>query len=462
MTSARSLATLLVLAMTTSCAGQPWRLWRPTIQAVAPDVQPPAYEIGQLDNGLTLLVASMPEQPVVSVRITARAGALAERLGPEGVAPLTYRTMAYARPNDVRTSEMRGEFGLHGASFEVTVAPKHAADGVQSMLTWARAPSWSEAAFMHARQSSRDSADDDNANPQAQGELELRRLVFGESHPYARRLGGSPRSLDMIGLHDVRAFHARHVAPQALALVVSGPVTLRDVKTWTATVGDWAASDRAAPSPLPALELRKREHVVVVPKAGATQATILTGRAWRASSARDEVVMSLADRLLAGIAQYELRQKQGATYGAGYAMDGDQMPYMLTFATSVRADATADAIYRLLETRDVRDTVWQRTSNDWKGGLLIGGLHNELHRTATAGGMSRAMSEIFLRRLRPDHFAQRVAAFHHVRYEPIAAAVHFIERELQPGLMQIVVVGDPNIVGPQLDRLDLSYEIADG
>jgi zinc protease len=154
----------------------------------------------------------------------------------------------------------------------------------------------------------------------------LMTLLYGTDHPYARPARGTVPSLEAIRRDDLVAFHARHLVPGALRVVVAGDI---DPSIATAEVArlldDWQ-SPPPAPDIVPAPPAFAGRRVAVIPMPGKAQSDISYGfTAVRRLDPRYYACWLLNNVLgqfgLGGRLADNIRERQGMAYYAFSAFD---------------------------------------------------------------------------------------------------------------------------------------------
>ena len=193
----------------------------------------------------------------------------------------------------------------------------------------------------------------DEDNPASVSMETLMRTLYGELHPYGRRMRGSIETVERIAVADLQQFHRSRFAPQSMSLALVGDVeTERAVDATASVFGEWRA---AAP---PALEFAavapaRERRVHVVPMMNKAQADIAYGfPTIRRSDPRYYAYWLMNNILgqyaLGGRLGDSIRERQGMAYYTFSSLDASLAPGPLI----VRAGVSAANVERAVASID--------------------------------------------------------------------------------------------------------------
>ncbi len=332
--------------------------------------------------------------------------------------------------------------GLDGALLSVEVPTEHAPAALAALLAAVRRPLTDpdELADLAAElTSARARARDD---PGQLALAALRHVAYPPGHPYRRsELSGETWSIEQ-----VRELRTRALGPAAIAVIVAGEADDASLTAvLTAGLAGWSTPVRI-PEPPPVLAAPQRAvHLLARP--GLAQAVIALGRP---ADGGDDLPGRVATLLVQSILYERLRGDMASTYSVSVGHDLARGPGLLTLRTQVdrgAVGATLTAIHDTLAAlrRDlVAPAVVTRV-------CALERLEPMFARQTNTGLLLAAARLHWL--ARPQGHDERDAAR---PCDTLAAAVAPIfRRDFDPARLQIVVVGDPAIVTPQLVGLGL-------
>jgi predicted Zn-dependent peptidase len=440
-----------------------WRTQMPA-PGKSPDLVLPTFEEAKLDNGLTVIVNSRRELPLVYLGVAFANGSAQDPAGQDGLAELTYK-MLLEGAGGKDTIALDNAFADLGVSPSVAVQPDGAVIGVR-VLTRNADPALALLADV-ARKPTFAQKDFDRRKKQQLADL-VRRMgtpwflaqqvyletVFGPDHPYGHMQGGVPATVEKISLQDVRRFYQKNAGPKAVALLVVGDVTKQQAVDWAKKYfGDWKGEAVMPPAP-PVPAAPPRDTVRVVHKPGLEQTFVMAGRPGIALGHPDEYALDLATTVFGGFfgsrLNMNLREAKGYTYGAGASSDARFGVGPITTYSSVRADVTGPAVAEFV--RELTDLKSRPITSKELEAAREGLIRSFPGYFETVEGVGASAAAIFQKRRPMDEFARQVAGLE----KTTAAEVQRVaEAYLNPAAMQFILVGDPEVIQQQVAPLNL-------
>ena len=187
-----------------------------------------------LDNGAVVIVHEAAATPAVAINATFWAGSQYEPDPLVGLAYLTGRVID--RGTELRDADViAGELDQRGVSLRIgttrhtmtvscTCLSEDFEDVVAILIDIARRPTFPEEELTKRRAEAITAVRQDEDNPAVCAVEALSELLYGAAHPYGRRAKGSLETLHRIERPAIAAFHAEHIRPSMLSLVVVGDV----------------------------------------------------------------------------------------------------------------------------------------------------------------------------------------------------------------------------------------------
>jgi zinc protease len=235
-----------------------------------------------LDNGAVVIVQETAATPAVSINATFLVGSLYEPDPLTGLAYLTARVLdrgterrsadAIAGELDHRGVSLRISATRHTMMLSCTCLAEDFEDVLSIVMDVARRPTFPEEELAKRRAESITALRQDEDNPAVCAVEMLSELLYGPAHPYGRRAKGSVETLERIDRGTMAAFHARHVRPAVLSLVVVGDVdAARAIDDAAVEIDGWtgAAAGPVVVPPPAALAVRRKRTIDMPGKAQA-------------------------------------------------------------------------------------------------------------------------------------------------------------------------------------------------
>jgi predicted Zn-dependent peptidase len=319
----------------------------------------PPLERLALSNGVSVLLVSMHEVPVVEVTLVVRAGATSDPAGREGLAAMTADMLdegaagkdALALADAI---EFLGATIGSGASYDAStvtlrVAVARLEDALALMADVALRPDFPEAELRRLRKEALTDLLQARDEPGAIASRAILQAVFGPGHRYGKSRAGDAAQIASFTVADLRSFHAARYAPGAASLVVVGDVTAAVLPTLEKAFGSWKASAAApAPPAVPAPRQLAARSVWLVDKKDAAQSSLRLGRigpAWPDPAyAPNQVMNTLLGGSYTSRLNDNLREQHGYAYGASSGFRRNLAGGLFFVGTDVQTDKTGPAV----------------------------------------------------------------------------------------------------------------------
>jgi predicted Zn-dependent peptidase len=430
----------------------------------SPELVLPTFEETRLDNGLTVLVASRRQLPLVYVGVAFASGGAVDPAGQGGLAELSYKMLLEGAGgrDTIALDNAFADLGVSpslavsqdGAFVGVRVLTRNADPALALLSDVVRKPTFSPKDFERRKKQQLADLVRNLGNPRFLAQQAYLKAVFGDAHPYGHPVGGVPSSVEKLTLGDVKRFYQKNVGPKAAALVVAGDVTQEQAVEWARKYfGDWKG--QAVPPPVPpAPPAPPREQLHVVYKPGLEQTFIMVGRPGLAMGHADDHALELATTVFGGFfgsrLNMNLREAKGYTYGAGASSDPRLGVGPLTLYSAVRADVTGPALGEFIkELNDIKSRPINVKELEPAREGLIRSFPGSFE---TVDGLGSNVAQLFFKRRPMNEFARQVAGLE--KATP-AEVQRVAEAYLNPDTMQIILVGDPDVIQKQVGPMNL-------
>jgi zinc protease len=429
-----------------------------------PDLVLPKFEQAKLDNGLTVLVSTRKELPLMFVGMAFASGGSQDAKGKGGLADLTYK-MLVEGAGGKDSQALDQAFQDLGVSPSVSVDPdgafigvrvlKRNADAALALLTdVVRKPNFAQKDFDRRKKLQLAELVRAMGSPGFLAQQAYLDTVFGAEHPYGHPVSGLPATVEAVTLQDVKGFYQKNVGPRAAALVITGDVTLDEaVALAKKSFGDWKGN-AAPPAVPPTPAAPQRQQLVYVAKPGLDQTVMVLGRPGVAAGHPDEHALQLAMTVFGGFfgsrLNMNLREDKGYSYGAGASIDPRLGVGPLTASSAVRANVTGPALTEFFhEMKGIRERpITEKELAAAREGL-IRAIPGEFE---SVEGLGSSAAQLFWLRLPMDEYARTVEGLE--KATP-AEVQRVAEAYLGPDAMQVVLVGDPEVIQQQVAPLEL-------
>jgi len=292
----------------------------------------------RLDSGVVVLAKETRKTPAVSMNLAVRAGSICDPVDAPGATNLLARVIDRGTASR-SAEEIAEEIDSRGISLSINVT-RHLFSIVCTCLARdfeailallgdiLMAPTIPERELATRKGEVVTAIRQDDDNPGVRAVEGLMAMLYGEHHPYGRRMKGSVEVVERITRETLLRLHAERFAPTQLTAVVVGDVELPRVLDAAGRVfGGWRAP---VPSPIPLAPVppsasRRRQ---VFPMMNKAQADIAYGfttitRADPAYYAFWLMNVALGQYALGGRLGDSIRERQGMAYYVSSQLDAN-------------------------------------------------------------------------------------------------------------------------------------------
>lgn len=438
-----------------------------------PDLDFPAVERARLSNGVEVVYAHSDTVPVTRVAVEFDAGYGADRADRLGAHSLMLNLMEEGTTSRNATQLAEEEEAL-GASINVGASMDRSSATLTAVTTnlrpslalladVVRNPAFAPGEVERLRAQRLATIASERTSPNAIAARALPPLLYGPESPYGRPLSGNGDEASIAALtrDDILSEHRTWIRPDNATVFVVSDLPLSEVTAeLDRAFGDWRAPDapRGAKSFGPAVA-PGQGRIVLIDRPQSPQSLIYGGVLLPLSGTDDLLTLNTANTILGtdflSRINADLRETKGWSYGVRGVVNQleHQTPYFIS--APVQANRTGESIAALLEQynafltdRGVTPEELERTVNG-NTRSLAGGFETSFQLLNALRG--NALYQ------RPDDYYETVAS--RTRALTAADLDAAARAAINPGGIVWVVVGDADVVRPQLDALGLPVEV---
>jgi len=444
---------------------------RPPAAGQIRDFDFPAVERRALSNGLDLRVARMNRLPMVSVNLFMRSGEHALSEENAGLSVLTADALEggtkrrdgseLAEALERIGARVSASGGWEGTNVGLSCLADRLPEALGILAEAVLEPGFPQDEVERAREQQLAGIRQREMDPASIASNAAPRRYFAVGVPYARPLAGTTESISAMSHDDLRGYADTTYRPGRGGLVVAGDVDISEVEKMVEDrVGSWTGAPAVVGDFEVAPATRERSlHIVHRP--GSVQSEIRVGHVGVARSTPDYYALSIANMVLGGMftsrLNLNLREKNGFTYGVRSGFISRSRPGPFQVSTAVGNDVTAPAVREIMaelvaiaEGGPTDDEV--AAARDYAAGVF--GLQFE-----TAGQVASRVTQLMVYGLPDTYFQDYRDNIRGVTTVDVAEAA---SRHIRPSEVQIVVVGDADVIGPPIEALGLGVvEVAE-
>ena len=437
---------------------------RPPARGTFEDFDFPRVERRRLPTGLDLRVAELRRLPVVSLNLFMRASESALSPGNAGLALATADAIeggtkkrsgsALAEALEGIGARISTSAGWEGTSLALSCLADRLPEALGIVAEAILAPSFPDEEVERVREQQLAAIRQRVMDPASLASDAAMERYYADGVPYGRRVQGTPESVSGITSADMLGWADANYRPRHGGLVVAGDVDPDEVEAMVLEhFGAWTGE----PANLSDFEARPRtreRRVHIVHRPGSVQSEIRIGHVGTTRTDPDYYALSIANRVMGGMftsrLNLNLREEHGFTYGVRSRFTLRTSPGPFQVSTAVGNDVTAAAVREIMRelTRMAEEGPTEEeveAARDYAAGIF--GLQLE-----TAGQIATRVSQLVVYGLPDDHFDRYRER---VRSVERASAADAAARHIRPVEAQVVLVGDADVIRPEVEALDL-------
>lgn len=437
---------------------------RPPARGTFEDFDFPPVDRRALPTGLDLRVAELRRLPVVSLNLFMRASESALSSKNAGLAVVAADTLeggTKKRSGSDLAEALEGigarvstSAGWEGTSVSLSCLADRLPEALGIVAEAVLEPSFPDDEVRRVLSQQLAAIRQREMDPGSLATDQAQRRYFAPEVPYARRVHGTTESVGAMGRSDMLGYAEANYRPGRGGLVVAGDVDPGEVEAMVRdSFGAWTG-DPANEADFRVEPASRERRVHIVHRPGSVQTEIRIGHVGARRSDPDYYALSIANMVLGGMftsrLNLNLRERHGFTYGVRSRFTFRSSPGPFQVSTAVGNDVTAPAVREIMHelTRMADEGPTEAeviAARDYAAGIF--GLQLE-----TAGQVATRVSQLVVYELPDDHFDRYRDRMRAVTVE---AATEAARRHIRPQEAQIVLVGDADAVGDEVEALGL-------
>ncbi len=274
--------------------------------------------------------------------------------------------------------------------------------------------------------------------------------IFG-SLPYAFPTIGYVSDIERINNNDVISFYKQTINPGNSVLIVVGNISEKELSNMlNSYFGNWKyeKSDFDFPSDAS----KKQSKIYLVHKDDAVQSELRIGHLTSGRKTADFFDKSVLNLILGGQfssrINLNLRENKGYTYGVSSSFDYKKEIGCFEVSTAVQSENTLPAIREIMkEIEGVRKSVTEEEVEFAKSYLI----KRFPAQFETYSQISRNISSLFIYSLADNYFDDYIQ---NIEKTEVTSVLKAAQNNLFPDKCDIVIVGNKNIIGPEVKKLN--------
>ena len=424
-----------------------------------PEIIAPAIWRDALANGIEVLGSVNDETPTTLIQLRIKAGRADQSLDKLGVAALTAAMMNEATMRSTaedlsnRLQKLGGQVVFSTGQDASTLTIRALTDNLDETLKIASErllyPKFGEADFERLRAQTLQNLRQQAKNPAAVADYARRMLVYGKSNAFVYPSGGTEKTLTALTVNDIKKFYTDYYVASLAKIAVVSSLPQDAVVHKLRVFERWRSGEAVSRAgPVMAEDVSRAIYLIDMPGASQSEVRIAkralpydaTGAYYRLGVANFPLGGNFNSRI-----NLNLREDKGYTYGATSGFGGNAQAGGFTVRAAVLKDATGVAIAEMLKEIDAYAAKGMTTSELSFTKAALNQRHARAYETPRQKIALLSLMQAY--DLEPGFLAEQSAILYDVTIEELNALV---AKYLQTDEMIIVVVGDREVVLPQL------------
>jgi zinc protease len=429
-----------------------------------PVIKVPSLWKKQFANGLDVIGTKNTETPTVSLMLSLEGGPLLDSIAKAGLASLTAALMEEGTTNYSKEalSDELAKLGSNisvGASgrntyIQVSSLRKNLDATINLMLDVMFNPVFKQADFERVKNQLIQGLQQALKNPNNIAARARKQVLFGTNNRVGLPDSGTIASVSSITLAEVKQFYKNYFSPKYSSLVIVGDIDKYDILAKLAQLKHWQGNDYTIPSYQQFPQL-KPQQIYFIDLPEAKQANIaLLRRAMPFDAADKFFKATLMNYPLGGAfnsrINLNLREDKGYTYGAHSGFSGGKTLGSFSASASVKQAHTAEAMVEIInELEHYKKQGMTPTEAVF--------MRQAISQNEALSYETPSQKSSFLRQLIQYGLAENYGELQTEIINNISLAeLNKIAANELAKPMQWIVVGDANVVKPQLKKLKFS------
>jgi zinc protease len=421
----------------------------------------PEIEIFELDNGIRFYLVEDSELPLISVNVMVRTGGAIVPDDQVGLNSLVGTVMRTGGSEQYPGSEldelladraaiMETSIGFSSGTASMNVLSEDFEDLLPVFIDLLQRPRFPQERIDLAVLQERTSIARRNDSQNSVAGREFQRVIYGDGSRYARRVEHA--SLDNISRDDIVDFHRRSFVGHNMMIGVVGDFSIERIRPLLEAQFGQIEAGEVIELPFPPVEYDFVSSVNFVDLPNVNQSYVLLGHIGGMRDNPDYAALQVMNRVLSGGFSSRLMQVVRSELGLAYAVfgsygSGQYFPGTFTAGVMTASETTAVAIEAIitqierLRNEPISEQELSQTRDQFLNSLVF-------QYTSRGAVLRERMSNDYAG-LPPDTFERLVEEVREVSIEDVQRVA---AEYLQPDALQILVVGNAEEVGDQLQR----------
>ena len=325
----------------------------------------PTIQSAILENGTKLVLAERNDLPLVQLEIVFNNGYAIESDNELGLVNFTMSMVDEGtdKYNSLEFAEMQESLGSgigFGSSIDTTYASMSSLKvNLEKTLDLFKEgllnPTFPQVELDKVKKRWLAGIDQELNSPASMANRQIRTLVYGSGHPYAKASSSGIKStVENFTREDLQGMYAKLTNPNDATFIVTGDISLADAtELLNKKFSNWKSPDKAiAQVDLFNVNDQASPRVFLIDKPGAIQSYILAAQLLPPTNSDDDILIDYMNYAIAGSftsrLNMNLREDKSWSYGVRTSTGYSQGQRLMRMTAPVQTDKTAPAITEIL------------------------------------------------------------------------------------------------------------------
>lgn len=426
-----------------------------------PQIEVPKLWRERFDNGLKIIATQNTETPTVSLLLSIEGGTLLDPINKAGIASLTASLMNEGTTNYTK-EELSNELAKLGSDISISASGRNTTVRVSSLVKNLDATlllmmdmmfnsAFEQSDFDRVKNQLIQSLEQGNKDANTLASKALKQITYGESNRVGLPASGTIKTVSSIELDDIKNFYKQYFSPKKASLVVVGDISRNDILPKLSYLKSWKGADYTIPD-YKAFPAVAADKIFFVDLPQASQSIIRYSRRGMTYDATGDYFKATLMNYPLGSAfnsriNLNLREDKGYTYGASSYFSAGKSLGRFSAGASVKKEHTYDAMVE----------IEKELAHYQKDGLTtdeVQFMRQAISQNEALSYETPAQKSGFLRQLLQFNLAENYGELQSdiIKNITLEQLNEIAAKELSKP-MQWIVVGDGQIIRPQLEKM---------
>lgn len=433
------------------------------VEGKTPKFQLPKIQNEKLSNGLIVKLVEYKQLPIVQMQFVFKSGSVYDPEGKAGSFNLLMK-MLDAGTKTRNIFQISDEFAYLGTRFNASTShdgsfisvltlKKHLEKTLEITADILQNSIFPVSEFDRIKSETLTSLLQQKDRAEVIANKVFSRVVYGKLHPYGNPTDGYEQTVESISVEDLRNIYSLHFQPENAVLIVVGDMSMKELKKiLEKNLGNWK-NGRISRIEIPEIKKNLEAGIFVVDKSNAPQSQIRVGTLGVERNNPDYFALEVMNMILGGNfnsrINWNLREQKGYTYGARSGFVYRKQSGTFSAGGGFKSSVTDSCVYEIIsEIRKMCESNVTEEELQFAKNSIIRGFPRGFE---TPLQIASQIANLVLYDLPDNYFNNYLSAIEKITVDDVRQVS---EKYLNSDKMNIVIVGDYNLIKDPLEKLN--------